>query len=90
MTLVSSRVSVDVNANPQSLFCDCDLRWYVLFTAENGRSTEVLVPGTAKIMLTSFDASGSVSFSPLMMIHSYTELQRITNVIICSSFGKFN
>jgi len=41
----------------------------VLFTAEIGRST---VPGNAKIKLTSFDASGSVSFSPLVMIHSYS------------------
>ena len=55
-----------------SLFCDCDLRWYVviLFTADNGRSTDVLGPGTAKIKLTIFDASGTVSFSPLVMIHS--------------------
>jgi hypothetical protein len=80
---------VDVNANPQSPFCDCDLQWYVLIlsTAEHGHSTDVLVLGTAKIKLTSFDASGSVSFSPLVMTHSYTELQRITHVTICSSFG---
>lgn len=62
----------------------------ILFTAQNGRSTDVLVPGTAKIKLTSFDACSSVSFSPLVMIYSYNEAQGITHVIICSGFGKFN
>jgi hypothetical protein len=58
-----------MRANPGSLFRDCELRTYVLIRlrAENGLSTDALVAEIVKIKLTSFDASGSASFSPLVM-----------------------
>ena len=42
------------------------------FTAQNGRSTDVLAPGTAKIKLKVMMLLVVISFSPLVIIHSYT------------------
>jgi hypothetical protein len=60
---------MDMSANPESLFCDCEFLRYVLilFRAENDLSADALVAGIIKIKLTSFEASGSASFSSLVI-----------------------
>jgi hypothetical protein len=66
-------LSLDVNANPYGLFCNYELGCiYVLIisTAVNGLSTAALGAGLDKIKLTSFDTSGSASFSLIVMTYA--------------------
>jgi hypothetical protein len=85
LSLFARFIPKGTRTNLRACFVYCGIV-FGFFTTKNYTSVNALVVGIIGIKLTTFGASGTVSFNPLLMRYLYSSFQIITLVNICSRF----